>query len=39
MVAQAMGEADQEGNGFLSFEEFTRVVGNSELKAKMTINF
>lgn len=39
VVKEALEEADQDDDGFLSYPEFLQAVRHSDLKAKLTINF
>ena len=39
VVNMAISESDQDGDGCLSYAEFRHATANSNLKAKLTINF
>merc|ERR1711916_216076 len=39
IVDKTIIEADQDGDGRISFEEFTKIVANTDVDSKMTIKF
>ena len=39
LSSQVMSEADSNNDGFIEFEDFSKVVMNTDIEGKLTIDF